>query len=39
MRLGDDDGVSRRHHYDDCGAGSSHAPLSKTGGEFDDFRR
>jgi len=39
VRLGDDDRVARRHHYDDPSAGPSHAPLAEVGGEFDDFRR
>jgi hypothetical protein len=39
VRPGDDDRASRRCRYDDHGAGSSHAPSAKVGGEFDDFHR
>jgi hypothetical protein len=38
-RPGDDDRVAQRHRYDDPGAGPSHAPPAKAGGEFDDFHR
>jgi hypothetical protein len=37
MRPSDEDRVARRHRYDDPGAGPSHAPPAKDGGEFDDF--
>jgi hypothetical protein len=39
VRPSDDDRASRRHRYDDPGAGSSDAPPAKAEGEFDDFHR
>ena len=38
-RPSDDDRATRRRRYDDPEAGLSHDPLTKVGGEFDDFHR
>ena len=39
MRPVDDERVARRCHFDDPGAGPSHAPLAKARGDFEDIRR
>jgi hypothetical protein len=38
VRPVDDERVARRHHFDDPGAGPSHAPPAEAGGEFEDIR-
>jgi hypothetical protein len=37
VRFVDYERASRRHHYDGPSAGSSHIPLARVGGEFEDF--
>jgi hypothetical protein len=39
VRPTDDERVARRHHFDDPGAGPSHAPPTEARGEFEDIRR